>query len=49
MTEVLRRVIIYVALFVTGLLAIPAVIFLCGIMLIWKVVDKILRKLETYI
>lgn len=49
MIEVLRRVIIYVALFVTGLLAIPAVIFLCGIMLIWKVVDKILRKLETYI
>lgn len=49
MTEVLRRVIIYVALFVTGLLAIPAVIFLCGIMLIWKLVDKILRKLETYI
>lgn len=49
MTEVLKKVIIYVALFMTGLLAIPAVVFLCGIMLIWKLVDKILCKLETYI
>lgn len=48
MTRILRRVIIYAALFVTGILAIPAGVCVCMIMVIWKLTDILIRNLERY-
>lgn len=46
MIKILRKAIIYVSLFIIGLLAIPVGAFLCVIMVIWKLADKIIQRLE---
>lgn len=44
--KVTRTVIFYIAMGIIAILAIPASVFVVAIILIWKVTDKILKKLE---
>ncbi len=44
--KILRTAILYFSLFIIGILAIPMCVFVCAIMMIWKLADKIIRKLE---
>lgn len=42
----LSIVIVYIALFIIGILAIPVCVFLVPIVIVWTLADKIVRRLE---
>ncbi len=42
----LSTVIVYMSLFIIGILAIPVCVFLVPIMIVWTLTDKIVRRLE---
>lgn len=42
----LSTIIVYMALFIIGILAIPVCVFLVPIVIVWTLADKIVRKLE---
>ena len=42
----LSTAIVYMALFIIGILAIPVCVFLIPIMIVWTLTDKIVRVLE---
>lgn len=46
MKKCLKKLTLYIALFMIGLLAIPVAVFLGVISLVWNVVDRIITKLE---
>lgn len=44
--RILSTAIVYMALFIIGILAIPVCVFLVPIMIVWTLTDKIVRTLE---
>ncbi len=45
-SKIISTVIVYFAMFIIGILAIPVCVFLVLIKIIWAITDKIVRKLE---
>lgn len=42
----LSTIIVYMSLFIIGILVIPVCVFLLPIVIVWTLTDKIVRKLE---